>query len=193
MVDPQNFRKINNIERDIIFTSISDISSKILPIIENLEKSLYISLEKIIKKKYYPKIYLISNDLFKAIESVNEGYNIISGGLYFGFIKKGKFYLSLECAEFLYKNDIFSEFKKLYINKDGEKSILYGNNILKNMIINSSSNLHKNDFLLIFNDLNEIIALGRSLFDNESIQNRKPKDIVVINLADKGRYLRSPQ
>jgi len=193
MVVPQIFRKINDIEKNIIFSSISDISSNFIPIIENLENSLYISLEKINKKKNILKIYLVSNELLKMIEKLNEKDDIVIGGLYFGFIKKGRFFLSLESVEFLYKNNIFRDFKKLYINGKGEKSILYGNNLLKNMIINRPSNLYKNDFLLIFNDLNEIIALGRSLIDNESIKKRKPNDIVVINLVDKGIYLRSPQ
>lgn len=193
MVDPQNFRKINNIEKSIIFSSISDISSKLLPIIENLEKSLYISLEKLAEKNDYPKIYLISNDLFKVIERVNERYNIISGGLCFGFIKKGQFYLSMEGAEYFHKKNIFSDFKKLYVNENGEKSILYGNNVLKNMIIQIPLNLKKDDFLVIFNEVNEITALGRSLINKENIQILKPKDIVAINLTDKGLYLRKKQ
>ncbi len=193
MVDPQNFRKINNIEKDIIFTSISDISSKLLPIIENLEKSLYISLEKLAEKNDYPKIYLISNELSKIIDKLNENDNIVFGGLYFGFIKKGRFFLSLEGVEFLYKNNIFSDFKKLYVNGKGEKSILYGNDILKSMIIKSPSNLKKDDFLVIFNELKEIIALGRSLLGYENIQILKPNEIIAINLSDKGLYLRKKQ
>jgi len=193
MDGPQNFRRINNIEKDIILTSISDISSKLLPIIENLENSLYISLEKLTQKNRYPNIYLISNELSKIIDKLNENDNIVFGGLYFGFIKKGRFFLSLEGVEFLYKNNIFSDFKKLYVNGKGEKSILYGNDILKNMIIKNPSNLKKDDFLVIFNELKKIIALGRSFIDNENIQNLKPNESIANNLTDRGWYLRKNQ
>jgi len=193
MIDSKNLRKINVIEKNIIFKSVSDISSNFLPIMESFRNFLYISLGELTEEKKYPNIYLISDELIKAVEGVNEKYDVVFVGLYFGFIKKGRFYLSLEGAEFLHKNNIISDFKKLYVNKKGEKSILYGNNILKNMIIKSPSNLKKDDFLVIFNELKEIIALGRSFIDNENIQNLKPNENIAINLTDKGLYLRKKQ
>ena len=193
MDDPKNFRKINEIERNIIFTSLSDISSKLLPIMDNIGNFLYISLKKLTKQNHYPDIYLISNELFKAIEKVNETDKFVFGGLYFGFIKKGRLYLSLEGAEFLYNSGIFSEFRRLYVNENGEKSILYGNNILKNMMVKAPSNLKEKDFLLVFNELNEIIAIAQSQVEYNSIQKIKPQDIIAINLRDKGFYLRKDQ
>ncbi len=193
MDDPKNFRKINEIERNIIFTSLSDISSKLLPIMDNIGNFLYISLKKLTKQNHYPDIYLISNELFKAIEKVNETDKVVFGGLYFGFIKKGRLYLSLEGVEFLYNSGIFSEFRRLYVNENGEKSILYGNNILKNMMVKAPSNLKEKDFLLVFNELNEIIAIAQSQVEYNSIQKIKPQDIIAINLRDKGFYLRKDQ
>ena len=49
-------------------------------------------------------------------------------GVYFGFIKKNQFLLSLEGAEFLNKLNMF---QYLFVNDDGEKSVLYGNHIMK--------------------------------------------------------------
>ena len=193
MNDPKNFRKINEIERNIIFTSLSDISSKLLPIMDNIGNFLYISLKKLTKQNHYPDIYLISNELFKAIEKVNETDKVVFGGLYFGFIKNGRLYLSLEGAEFLYNSGIFSEFRRLYVNENGEKSILYGNNILKNMMVKAPSNLKEKDFLLVFNELNEIIAIAQSQVEYNSIQKIKPQDVIAINLRDKGFYLRKDQ
>ena len=192
MSDTIRFRKINEIEKQIILTSISNISTELPRIIENLKKFFYVSLEKSITRTKSPKIFIISKEQDKILQSLYPD-NIFSTGLYFGFIKKGKFYLSLEGAEFLYKNNRVSTIKRLQVSDAAEKSILYGKNILKNMITELPPNLKNNDFLLIFNNINELIAIGRSYIDKDSFQNLKPSELVAFNLNDKGYYLRISQ
>ncbi len=192
MSDTIRFRKINEIEKQIILTSISNISTELPRIIENLKKFFYVSLEKSITRIKSPKIFFISKEQDKILQSLYPD-NIFSTGLYFGFIKKGKFYLSLEGAEFLYKNNRVSTIKRLQVSDAAEKSILYGKNILKNMITELPPNLKNNDFLLIFNNINELIAIGRSYIDKDSFQNLKPSELVAFNLNDKGYYLRISQ
>jgi len=192
MSDTIRFRKINEIEKQMILTSISNISTELPRIVENLKNFLYVSLESSITKTKFPNIFIVSKDQENFLQSFNFD-KILSAGLYFGFIKKGKFYLSLEGAEFLYKKYTVSDLKRLHVNDTGEKSILYGKNILKNMITKSPPNLKNDDFLLIFNSLNELIALGRSFIDKEDIQNLKHFEVVAFNLNDKGYYLRKNQ
>jgi len=186
------FRKINEIEKQVIITSFSNISTELAQIIENLKINLYISTESLYIKNKFPYIFLILKDQVELLKTLDNN-KIISAGLYFGFIKKGNFYLSLEGAEFLYKNNILSDLKKINVNDKGEKSILYGNNILKNMINTIPDSLKQNDILLIFNKNDEIIALARSKYDHQKIQQLKPKEIIAINLNDKGYYLRKNQ
>ncbi|MFX1277737.1 MAG: PUA domain-containing protein [Promethearchaeota archaeon] len=81
----------------------------------------------------------------------------------------------------------------MYVNDKGEKAILYGNIILKKMITNIHVNLKKKDFLLVFNQLNELIAIAQSQVDFEDIQNLEPNKSIAINLVDKGYYLRKKQ
>ncbi len=187
-----SFRQINEIEKEIMITSLSKISSEFSQIIENYRTFLYISIERAVSKNKFPNIFLISKDQVRLLHSLNNN-KIISAGLYFGFIKKGNFYLSLEGAEFLYKQDIFSDFKRLYINEKGEKSILYGNNILKKMVIKPPSNLQKQDFLLVFNEIDEIIAIAQSKVENIKFKQLKSNEIIAVNLSDKGLYLRKKQ
>ena len=106
---------------------------------------------------------------------------------------KSIFFLSLEGAEFLYENEIFSEFQQLILNKKGEKSFLYGNNISKKMIDKIPQKLKNKDFLLVLNDLNEIIGISQSQCDRQIIHTLNSEDIVAINLSDKGYYLRKKQ
>lgn len=193
MIESSNFRQINEIESKIISESLFNISPNILEILKRSENKLYISIKKSNLKTNYPILYLISNIFQKNIDLLEVKDMIYSAGLYFGFLKKGNFYLSLEGAEFLYRQGIISDIKRIYVNKKGEKSILYGNNILKNMVIKTSNNLQKKDFLLVFNEMNEIIAIGQSKVESNVLQYLKPKDIIAFNLSDKGIYLREKQ
>ena len=192
MSETLEFRKINEIEEKIIITSLTKISSDFQQFIKDIKRFLYISTESLTSRSKFPKIFLISKDQYTLLQSLKIN-RIISAGLYFGFIKKGHFHLSLEGAEFLFKNNILSDLKKLYVNDKGEKSILYGNNILKNMIIKFPISLRKKDLLLVINKYEEVLALVRSKFDYQDIQEVKPKDIIAINLIDKGIYLRVSQ
>ncbi|MFX1418021.1 MAG: PUA domain-containing protein [Promethearchaeota archaeon] len=191
--ESSKFRQINEIEKKIIFQSFSNISPNLVEFIRKSKNFLYISLKDLNSRKVYPKIYLVSNHLLKKINLIDLNSKISSIGLYFGFIKKGKFYLSLEGAEFLYREGIFSGFKYIQVNDGGEKSVLYGNNILKSMVNELSSNLRKGDFLLIFNNTNEILAIAQSKVDCSIIDTLKLNSIIAVNLSDKGVYLRENQ
>jgi ribosome biogenesis protein Nip4 len=103
MTESSNFREINDIESKIISKSLFNISPNILEFLKRSEKKLYISLRKSDLKTNYPFLYLISNTFQEDINLIENKSNIYSAGLYFGFIKKGDFYLSLEGAEFLYR------------------------------------------------------------------------------------------
>ncbi|MFW9988745.1 MAG: hypothetical protein ACFFC3_08835, partial [Candidatus Odinarchaeota archaeon] len=187
-----NFRKINKIEREIIINSFSKIIPKSLKIIDDLKNRLYISIENLKYKTNFPNIYLLSKTQINSLK-ILESNKIISAGLFFGFIKKGNFYLSLESAEFLYFNNIISVFKKAQVNDKGEKSILYGNNLLKKMIYSFPDSFEQNDILLIFNKNEEILALAQSKIDYKYGQEDQSNELIAKNLIDKGFYLRKNQ
>jgi len=193
MNDLANFRQINSFEKKIILRSLSTNSSKILQILDELYYFLYISFQQKQTKNNYPVIFLITYDQKKYLDLINVKNLVHSVGLYFGFIKRSVFFLSLEGAEFLYKNEIFSEFQQLSLNKKGEKSILYGNDILKENVIIFSPNLRKDDFLVIKNTQNEIIAIAKSLINKQDLKILNPRDKIALNLVDKGYYLRKSQ
>lgn len=193
MIESLNFRQINEIEKEIIIQSLSKISPNIIQFIIRSKNMLYISLKKANSKTNYPSIYLASNYFQEEIDLIEFNDKIYSVGLYFGFIKRGRFYISLEGAEFLYKKGILSDIGFIYVNKKGEKSILYGNDVLKDMVSKTPSNLQKGDLLIIFNDMNEILAIAQSKVERESLKQLKPKNVIAINLSDKGIYLREKQ
>ncbi|TFG23472.1 MAG: hypothetical protein EU532_13415, partial [Promethearchaeota archaeon] len=148
---------------------------------------------KIFPNFNYPNIYLIPNYWIKVIDNFIPEISIISAGVYFGFIKKSKFLLSLEGAEFLFQMQAFSDKNYIIVNNKGEKAILYGNGIIKDFISKIPENLEKGVFLLIFNQSNEIISIAQSRVNREEYSNLKSNGLVALNLVDKGNYLRLKQ
>ncbi|TFG24717.1 MAG: hypothetical protein EU529_03220 [Promethearchaeota archaeon] len=193
MKNLKNFRIVNDTEKKIIINSLSKISTNILQILGKVEFKLFILLKDLSSKNKFPSIFLVPNNLREFLDTIEFNRNVDSAGLYFGFIKRNQFFLSLEGAEFLNNLNCFSEKDQIQVNDDGEKAILYGNKILKKMIIKISSNLGKKEFLLVFNRLNELIAIARSQIDYKTSQNLNITDLIALNLNDKGYYLRREQ
>jgi len=192
MKDDLDFRKINEFEKKIIINSISNISSRLPQVIEKIKNNLYISIESLNLRNKFPNIYFIPNHQIKILRILDND-KIISAGLYFGFIKEGNFFLSLEGVEFLFKTNRVSDLIKIKVNEKGEKSILYGNNILKNMVVEISEDTKKKDILGVFNKFDEIIAIAQSKCDHQKFQKLNAKDTIAITLNDKGYYLRKNQ
>jgi len=193
MTDTKKFREINETENGIITDSVLKISTKILSVLKKIDYKIFIALVNKTSKNNYPSIFLIPNNLTKNLVKFQQDISVNSVGLYFGFIKKGEFYLSLEGAEFLHKSGCFSKNQELYVNRNGEKSILYGNRISKSMIEKIPTGLQKNAFLLVFNLTNELIAIAKSQVNYVTYENLNLKDPIAINLVDKGYYLRKRQ
>jgi ribosome biogenesis protein Nip4 len=193
MKDLKNFRLLNYKEKKIIEETLINYSSNTPSKFKELKYQLYILLNDLTSNNKFPLIYLVPNSLVNTINSLEQDIKIISSGIYFGFIKKNKFYLSVEGAEFLHTKNFFSKRHYLKVNKKGEKSILYGNKIKKGFIIEISYSLCKKDFLLVLNQSNELIAIGQSQVNYKTFQNLIPKNLVALNLVDKGYYLRKKQ
>ena len=61
------------------------------------------------------------------------------------------------------------------------------------MISQISIKLKTKDFLLIFNQKNELIAIAISKVDYDVYQKLNSNDLVALTLTDKGYYLRQKQ
>ncbi len=177
----------------MIKSSLSTISKKIISFLTQSEMELFIRFEDLNKKNLYPLIYLVPKELIDMTKDFSKNYNILCSGLYFGKIKKGRFNLSLEGANYLFYSECFNDEDILYVNDDGEKSILYGNQILKKYLAKISPNFYKNQFLLILNISHELIAIAKSRVDYFESKELEPDDILALNLIDKGYYLRKEQ
>jgi len=193
MRDLNIFRLLNKIEKSIINNSLLKLSSEVLPYFKKKDYRFYIFINDEQAESKFPLIYLVSYENSNILEERLKNENINTAGIYFGFIKKGIFHLSLEGAEFLHYHQILPNSNKITISEKGEKSILYGNDILKSVITMIPPELKKNNLLAVFNQKNEIIAIARVTIDSSSFQNLKLNQKVAQNLVDKGYYLRKRQ
>jgi len=187
------FRLINKIEKSIINNSLLKFSSEVLSYFKKKDYRFYIFINDEQTRNKFPLIYLVPYENSNLLEEKLKSENINAAGIYFGFIKKGIFHLSLEGAEFLGNQQILPNNNKITINEEGEKSILYGNDILKSVITMIPPKFKKNSLLAVFNQKNEIIAIARATIDSSSFQNLKLNQKVAQNLVDKGYYLRKRQ
>lgn len=193
MNDLKNFRIINNKEKKIIEDSLRKYSSKLISTLKEFDYQFYILLNDLSSNSKFPLIFFVPTSLTDSLNIIDPYIKIISSGIYFGFIKKNNFYLSIEGAEFLHTKNCFSKRHYIKVNNEGEKSILYGNNIKKEFITEIFEELCKRDFLLVLNQSNELISIAQSLVDYETFQNLNLKSFIALNLADKGYYLRKKQ
>lgn len=190
----KKFRVINEIERKMINDSLLKISPQILSDLVEKDSKFYISLSRLNSRDNFPSVYFVPNNLSTNLDNFNPETIINSAGLYFGFIKKSQFFLSLEGAEFLYKSNVIPQKLKVILNDKGEKAILYGNKILKKFAPKIPTTLKKNNLLFVFNKSKELISIARSQVNySEYQENLSPNDIFAINLVDKGYYLRKKQ
>ena len=189
MKETSEFRAINDIETRMIVKSLAEITPKVINI--KTEFQLFISLSK--SGYEYPNIFLIPKELSKCIVEHRHQNKIHFAGIYFGFIKKGKFFISLEGIEHLLKLDFFSDNQMVIVSNQAEKSVLYGNNILKKMVSRISPNVKKNDIVLIMNQSNELISIAKMHIDYSGIQELPGNDEFAMNIVDKGIYLRKKQ
>ena len=61
------------------------------------------------------------------------------------------------------------------------------------MLYNIPVTLKDNDFLLILNRKDEIIAIAQSKCNYENAEKAQHQEIIALNLSDKGIYLRVEQ
>ena len=193
MRDLNIFRLINKIEKSIINDSFLKISVGTVSFFKKNDYKFYVSISDEQGENKFPLIYLVSYNKSKILEERLKFENIHSAGIYFGFIKKGVLHISLEGAELMRNHQILPDSNKITINEKGEKSILYGNDILKSAIANIPSNLKKNSLLAVINQNNEIIAIARAEIDYSSFHDLKLNQKIARNLVDRGYYLRKKQ
>ncbi len=185
------FREINQIENTMISKTLSLISPQISKELNIISYKMWVYLEDSHSRPFFPKIFLIPNDIAIFLQNKLQEGEFRHAGIFFGTIKRGDFLLSLEGAEFLYYLGCFPKRQIVVVNESGEKASLYRNDIFGEMIKEISNEISKEGIVLVINKLSEVISLARYPVPNM----KKPlsSQLKLITLIDKGYYLREKQ
>ena len=189
MMNPKNLRNLNMNEFKVIQAYLIQISPNISLYLEDRKTLLYI----ISTQDNKSLVYLITNSLKENLHHLKSTLKVTSAGTYLGFMENNKFFISLEGAEFFLSEKLIPNQILLEVNKEGEKSILYGNPVEKKMISHIDPSLKKDSIVLILNQFSELISLGYLRVDLSTLDGMNEREIVIKNLIDKGYYLRRKQ
>lgn len=175
----------------MIKDSLSTLTSSLNDPDNPIWKNLMILIKKMDKKPSYPKIFSVKKDLGEILNHIEDIDKIISIGLYFGKIKKGKFLLSLEGAEYLYSLEKINNSRLFFVKEEAEKSLLYGNDLKKGMLLKMPSKREDKKLFLVLNDHQELIGITRTNTNFSKIEDLDDEATIATNLIDKGYYLRT--
>lgn len=134
-------------------------------------------------------VYYVRADVAKVAESVNKNA-LVSLGICLGkFTKTHKFFLKVTALAFLQEFCIH----KIWLKESGEKSFLYGNNVLKSHLLKISDNIKKGDGVIVLSANDNPIGLGTAVRNTDDVRILNITDIIVVHQGDVGEYLRSEQ
>lgn len=189
------FRPLNEYENKMVFKELSQISPKVSEVFKEMKNSFFIKPKSNLDINKFPLVFFINEETKKVIRNIRSKGNIESGGIYFGFIKEGKFFMSLEAAEFFFHLNLFKNSQKIVLTEQGEKAVLYGNDLKKSMIQRYPKELKKEEYTILVNQNGEFCALAVSKFNGYDIQEilNSSDKLIAKNLVDKGYYLRKEQ
>ncbi|TFF99391.1 MAG: hypothetical protein EU542_09055, partial [Promethearchaeota archaeon] len=183
--------------KKIVLNTFSEISDEVKFFFNENQNQFYVVIFKDDTTNRYPSIFFVSKSLIETFKKLNNKSRIVALGIYTGFMKHGQFYLSIEGAEFLNNNHLIPKDKKIYVKKDVEKSILYGNHIDKMMISSlenfSKISIEKGKIIFLFSEINELLSISLLTKNIDSFNKMNESDLIATNLIDKGYYLRKKQ
>lgn len=138
-----------------------------------------------IYEKNKTEIYLIKESDLNFIKSLPINEIKHYGELMGYFFNQEFFYL----FEFLDKIGPKTN-NKLIVDSKGEQTTLYGRNITKRMLKKSFSKLKIDKLMILINESEEVIGLGKCLTTDKKLKSLDDKKVIIKNKMDKGWYLR---
>ena len=133
------------------------------------------------------RIYYLRGDVLKMAAHVGRD-ELLSAGTIFGkFTKTKKFKLNITCLDFLARYCKY----KVWVKPNGEQTFLYGNHVLKGHLARITENTPSNIGVVVFSISDIPLGFGMCMKTTQQCREIDPTQVVVINQADVGEYLRS--
>lgn len=133
------------------------------------------------------RVYYV-NEATMRVATMVARPNLASMGVCVGkFTHHKHFHLQIGALPFLSKYARF----KVWVKPSSEMTVLYGNHLLKAGMGRITENTEKNQGVVLYNMADVPIGFGLSARSTAECRKAAPTEIVVLNLADLGLYLRS--
>ena len=153
---------------------------------EDVGKNVTNKMEIVIARGKRTELFLVPDKVMDAFRCTQGKRNPYCLGIYLGDLKNNELLLSIEgvslCSPFT-RN-------KVKVTDNGEQAVLYGRNLTRALIDYFSTSISKGDKVVIVNKLDETLALGKALLDNDRFRDVDKTKYVVENIVDRGWYLR---
>ncbi len=135
------------------------------------------------------RVYYINSEVLKLASHIGKD-ELVGAGTCFGkFTKTQKFKLHITCLDFLAK---YAKYK-VWVKPNGEQTFLYGNHVLKGHLARITENTPSNTGVVIFSITDIPLGFGVCMKTTQQCRDLDPTQVVVINQADVGEYLRSEE
>lgn len=130
--------------------------------------------------------FVVSRSLYTYYKDLEAEPPPINIGTRLGLLMKNKFRFDVESI------DLLGEFLtvSIILTEKGEQTALRGRNVPKSGIRTFSSNISKDQVVMLKNAKQDILGLGRSLMDLKSFKKLKPPEIAIKTILDRGWYIR---
>lgn len=113
---------------------------------------------------------------------------LVSLGTCFGkFTKTNKFRLHITALEYLAQYAVY----KIWIQKKGEMSYLYGNNIVSAHVSKMSEGIPEHQGVVIYSVNDTPLGFAVTAKSSVDLKKSQPTDIIAFHQADIGEYLRN--
>jgi 60S ribosome subunit biogenesis protein NIP7 len=135
------------------------------------------------------RVYYLNTEVLKLAAHIGKE-ELIGAGTCFGkFTKTKKFKLHITCLDYLAK---YAKYK-VWVKPNGEQTFLYGNHVLKGHLARITENTPSNTGVVIFSITDVPLGFGVCMKTTQQCRDLDPTQVVVINQADVGEYLRSEE
>jgi predicted ribosome-associated RNA-binding protein Tma20 len=110
-------------------------------------------------------------------------------GIQIGIIKGKKFFPGLNFAELVlnyHRNNTCLEFPYVVVNDKAANLVCFGRDIMGNSLVSYYDKIKDNQLLIILNENNEVLGLGRSRFASPLLS--RPNVITVDTIENIGTF-----
>ncbi len=129
-------------------------------------------------------LHMCTPEIFELVAETQE-LNFQWAGIKVGEVGSRRIRFTLEGAYY-----IAGKRKRVFVSKRGEMLFLYGRDVFASSVERWDKDVKENDVVFVVNGNGEVLGLGKIKHPPERIRHVESNAVVIMNLVDRGEYLR---